>query len=170
MITAAVTAAALPRFCSVCGDWFDGAAMVLHCARPAPLPVPADVGDLVRIGGQLFPLVPLAAPRAETVHEHEHPEHVYAEDLPAVPGYYVYRLWDAAGWPLYVGRTGDNGPRRLAARLGEHRRTKAWWPDVARIDAAASGPLDYVTEETMQIGWLTPAHNIRDNDERTATA
>jgi hypothetical protein len=37
----------------------------------------------------------------------------------------VYRLFDACGRLLYVGKTID-----LRKRLGEHRREQAWWPRV----------------------------------------
>jgi predicted GIY-YIG superfamily endonuclease len=40
----------------------------------------------------------------------------------------VYRLVALSGRLLYVGST-----RRLKERLKEHRATKHWWPDVARV-------------------------------------
>lgn len=41
---------------------------------------------------------------------------------------YVYRLMNAEGALLYVGITAD-----ITARLGRHRATKAWWPQVAEL-------------------------------------
>lgn len=86
----------------------------------------------------------------------------YSEDLPTAAGCYVYRLRDAEDWCLYVGMVGDNGPRRLSARLAEHRRTKKWWPFVARIDAADCESYgDAVSEEVRQIKAFQPYCNIQ---------
>lgn len=89
---------------------------------------------------------------------------VYSDALPTAPGYYVYRLWGAA-WSesgcLYVGMVGDNGPRRLSARLAEHKRTKPWWSAVARIDAAECDMYNVGHEEALQIARLRPDHNRR---------
>lgn len=41
----------------------------------------------------------------------------------------LYRLFDAAGRLLYVGVTTNP-----AQRFSEHRRSKEWWPQVARRD------------------------------------
>jgi hypothetical protein len=86
----------------------------------------------------------------------------YSEAIPTEPGYYVYRFWAADETCLYVGRVGDSGPRPPQARLNYHRRNKAWWPDVARIEIAElpDHPA-VVAEESRQIQALNPAHNIR---------
>lgn len=88
-------------------------------------------------------------------------EFTYSEDLPTAPGYYVYRLWDADGKCMYVGMVGDNVPRRLSARLGQHRRDKTWWPAVARIDAATCAQFTVHEEEARQIEALRPYRNRR---------
>jgi len=93
----------------------------------------------------------------------------YSEDLPTRPGYYVYRLWGRAlseSGCLYVGKVGENGPRRLSARLAEHRRLKSWWAAVERIDAAVCTLHDVSREEGMQIAALQPDHNLRSEDWR----
>jgi hypothetical protein len=143
---------ALPRFCMGCGEWFDGAASVRHCgdrstdaAWPLMSPTPSPVETRVK---ELFRAPP--APASVT----------YGETLPTAPGRYVYRLWDTPGGCLYVGMIGDSGPRRLSARLGEHRRTKGWWPQVARIDAAECDLFQLHDEEMRQIRRLGPAHNV----------
>ena len=45
----------------------------------------------------------------------------------------VYRIFDAAGALLYIGHTRF---ARIWVRWREHRTTKPWWPEVARIDLA----------------------------------
>ncbi len=83
----------------------------------------------------------------------------YSETILARPGFYVYRLW-AGDLPLYVGSVGQHGARRVTRRLSEHRRTKAWWPQVTRADVAAFKTIgEMVAEETTQISRLLPAHN-----------
>lgn len=99
----------------------------------------------------------------------------YSEDLPSAPGWYCYRLWGADGRCLYVGMVGDNGPRRLRARISEHRKRKPWWGDVCRIDAADCGPWGSADEELRQTLALKPIHNVlvgryRAPDTRRASA
>jgi hypothetical protein len=86
----------------------------------------------------------------------------YSEEIPTAPGYYVYRFWTADGTCLYVGRVGDSGPRSPQARLNNHRYTKTWWPDVAKIEVAElpDHPA-VVAEEAEQIKALRPLHNVR---------
>jgi hypothetical protein len=45
------------------------------------------------------------------------------------PTYTVYRLYDAENNLLYVGATSD-----IPKRFAEHRRDKAWWPEVVRAE------------------------------------
>lgn len=124
----------LARFCTNCGEWFDGAVMVKHCSVPQPV--------------TWQPPAP--------------PMHVYSETLPAEPGYYVYRIWGAVDHCLYVGMVGDKGPRKLSARLAEHRRAKPWWAAVKRIDAADCGDQhEVMAEEAYQISICRPWHNKR---------
>lgn len=84
----------------------------------------------------------------------------YSEIIPAEPGYYVYRLWDADGACLYVGRIGDSGPAYVKRRFKQHRYDKPWWPEVARIDIATLvGHSEIITEERHQIHEFHPLHN-----------
>lgn len=86
----------------------------------------------------------------------------YSEAIPTGPGYYVYRLWAPDETCLYVGRVGDSGPRPPQPRLNNHRRQKAWWPDVARIEfAELPDHPAVVAEETRQIWELRPIYNTR---------
>ncbi len=85
----------------------------------------------------------------------------YSETISSRPGFYVYRLW-AGDLPLYVGSVGQRGPRRVTRRLSQHRRTKAWWPQVTRTDVAVCESIgEMVAEETAQISRLRPAHNTQ---------
>ena len=45
----------------------------------------------------------------------------------------VYRIFDASGVLLYIGRTVSG---RMRARWKAHRKTQPWWPEVKRIDLA----------------------------------
>jgi hypothetical protein len=140
------------KFCTVCGEWFDPAVTVLHCARPKAVPLPTSPALPYGDFGTVWPI-----PERREYPEHDHD---YSEDLPTAPGYYVYRLW-GPGRCLYVGFVGENGPRLLSARLGEHRRTKPWWPQATLIDAADCGhQLEAMAEEIRQIELLRPVHNI----------
>jgi len=86
----------------------------------------------------------------------------YTEEIPTAPGYYVYRFWADGGTCLYVGRVGNNGPRPPQPRFRSHRRSKTWWPDVARIEIAElpDHPA-IVAEEAGQIEALRPLHNVQ---------
>jgi hypothetical protein len=89
------------------------------------------------------------------------PTYSYSESYPNRPGHYVYRLWDADGRCLYVGRVGETVPRRVSTRLSAHRREQSWWPDVARIDVAVlPGAEATWAEERAQIGQHDPVHNV----------
>lgn len=102
--------------------------------------------------------------REQKAREREAARPAFSDILPTAPGCYVYRLWGLAlskSGCLYVGMVGENGPRRLSARLAEHKRTKPWWPAVQRIDAAECGMYDVGHEEALQIAALRPDHNRR---------
>ena len=71
----------------------------------------------------------------------------------------VYRYYDAAGYLLYIGLTGQG-----MGRSDNHRRAAAWWPEVAR------GEFEHFTSaakalrhETALITRLTPRHNRAEN-------
>lgn len=88
----------------------------------------------------------------------------YSGQLPTAPGYYVYRLWGGAfseSGCLYVGMVGESGPRRLSARLAEHKRDKPWWDAVTHVDAGACDMYNVAHEEALQIATLRPDHNRR---------
>jgi hypothetical protein len=90
------------------------------------------------------------------------PTYSYSEDYPNRLGHYVYRLWDADGRCLYVGRVGETVPRRVSTRLSAHRREQSWWPDVARIDVAVLPDAEATwAEERAQVGQHDPVHNVR---------
>jgi hypothetical protein len=157
------------KFCTVCGEWFDPTLTVLHCARPKAVPLPTAPtlphGDF----GTVWP-VPEHIEAARAAYWREprgprkpraHPAYTYSEDLPETPGYFVYRLWADTGCSLYVGMVGLTGPRLLSTRLGEHKRDKPWWPQVAHIDATECDPLDVAKEEALQIARFAPEHNLR---------
>lgn len=160
---------AIPRFC-ICGEWFDQEVMATHCARPretAPLPASAPLprGDY----GTVWP-VPDYVEAARAAYWREprkprepriHPAYTYSEELPETPGYFVYRFWACTGCCLYVGMVGLTGPRLLSARIGEHRRDKPWWPEVAHIDATECDSRDAAKEEALQIERFAPEHNQR---------
>lgn len=69
---------------------------------------------------------------------------------------FVYRLWAEDGTCLYVGQTKAFNPTR---RIYEHRTTKAWWPEVARVDyvEVAADELDAAEDEHIKA--LNPVHN-----------
>jgi hypothetical protein len=84
----------------------------------------------------------------------------YSETFPTGLGFYVYRLWAANGTCLYVGCAGERGPRRVGSRLSDHRRTKSWWPQVARIEVASlASAIEIIIEERRQVEALNPMHN-----------
>jgi hypothetical protein len=155
------------KFCTVCGEWFDGTAMALHCPRPAAEPLP----EMPRLPhGDYGTIWPVPEHREQPARH----EHVYSATWPTEPGYYVYRLWGdipfAGTGCLYIGMVGENGPRRLSARLAEHKRTKSWRWQVERIDAAVSTLYDVGHEEALQIAKLRPEHNYRTEGWKLTTA
>lgn len=69
--------------------------------------------------------------------------------------YAVYRLWDAAGACLYVGKSAQVHP---VLRVMTHRY-KDWWADVATADYVTVLPEHLDQAELDQIRELTPRHN-----------
>lgn len=82
---------------------------------------------------------------------------------------YVYRLFDAQGRLLYIGKT-YNVRARLWGR-GGHAHTKPWWPEVASVTAT-----EYRTEEAAldAEAWAIrrekPLHNVERPHPRTPRA
>lgn len=69
---------------------------------------------------------------------------------------YVYRLYDAGDELLYVGKTVN-----LEQRMRSHARTKAWWPDVRRVESDEFATADLaLAHEAFLITTLRPRHNI----------
>lgn len=69
---------------------------------------------------------------------------------------FVYRCFDATGQLLYVGCSND--PQ---SRLNDHRRSKSWWPDVARTQTVAYPSRDQALDaEALAIRAETPLHNV----------
>lgn len=140
----------LPRFCTNCGSWFDGATTVLHCKNRQQPPA----WDALR---QHF--------------EHHHywlilalRDRAFAQ-LPHDHDIWVYRTWDGADASLYIGMT----TRGLSTRLFEHAVEKEWgalwwWPDVDRVDAARCATKEQaLAEEERQIRAIRPLHNVQHN-------
>lgn len=76
---------------------------------------------------------------------------------------WVYRMWDAHGECLYVGKSCGTP---LMQRLTQHLTTinpthrKAWAPEVSRVDAAAfDTPAEAGAEEQLMIKRLSPKYN-----------
>jgi hypothetical protein len=86
------------------------------------------------------------------------PEFGKAEDLvlPAGESAFVYRLWNASGECLYVGKTAQPHP---LIRVMKHRRAP-WWDEVARADyvPVLDGSLEVA--EAFQIFELQPKYNV----------
>ena len=74
----------------------------------------------------------------------------------------VYRIFDAAGVLLYIGRT-----MRLGLRLSEHRKAQPWWPEVANIDLALFDDADDAKREERR---AILAEHPRHNKERLPVA
>ena len=86
----------------------------------------------------------------------------YSEVIPTRPGFYVYRMFNADGICLRVGRIGDNGPRRPSERFNEYRNDSRypWYPEVERTDIATlADHSEIIAEEGRQIGELHPIYN-----------
>lgn len=157
-----------PRFCTNCGSWFDGALMVLHCTEWQEPPA----WDEIQRASEhhlwsAMSKVSRAIYRGGRRDDHGD----WAVERPCVEQSvkdregWVYRLWDAAGDLLYIGMTG----RKPAKRLDEHRRTKKWWQQVARIDAVpCRSRNEAAAEEVRQIRALRPKHNIVHNRRKAA--
>ena len=69
--------------------------------------------------------------------------------------YAVYRLWDAAGGCLYVGKSAQVHP---ILRVMTHRY-KPWWGEVATADYVTVLPEHLDQAELDQIRELNPRHN-----------
>lgn len=68
----------------------------------------------------------------------------------------VYRVFDAHDALLYIGMTND-----LTSRLKNHRSTKPWWIDVARVEATQPmGRALAVTVERDSIRDEQPRYNV----------
>lgn len=76
---------------------------------------------------------------------------------------YVYKFFDANGVNLYVGCSSN-----IPARLGAHQRSRAWWPEVARIeiDAYPNAKAGWEAEKAA-IQALDPTHNSVYTSHRT---
>jgi predicted GIY-YIG superfamily endonuclease len=67
----------------------------------------------------------------------------------------VYRLYDAEGALLYIGCS-----LRFPRRLDDHRRNKAWWPEVSTITIECFGTHDDAMEaEYTAIRTEAPRYN-----------
>lgn len=69
--------------------------------------------------------------------------------------YAVYRLWNAAGNCLYVGKSAQVHP---ILRVISHR-SKAWWGEVARADFITVAPESLDRAELDQIAIWVPKYN-----------
>jgi hypothetical protein len=69
--------------------------------------------------------------------------------------YAVYRLWDARGYCLYVGKSAQVHP---VLRVVTHRY-KPWWGEVASADYVTVLPEQLDQAELDQIRELEPRHN-----------
>lgn len=68
---------------------------------------------------------------------------------------HVYRLFGSADALLYVGIT-----CWLATRLGDHKRTKAWWSEVVRVEVETFATrAEALAEECEAIDTESPLHN-----------
>lgn len=73
-------------------------------------------------------------------------------------GFYVYWLCDDYG-VLYVGYTENPG-----RRINEHRKSKAWFKDVTKIDIQRfATKQEALKEEAMSIMFGENLHNIQQN-------
>jgi hypothetical protein len=80
---------------------------------------------------------------------------------------YVYRLWNASGECIYVGKTRRVHP---ILRVINHAE-KTWWPEVARADyVAVLDPLRLDSTEGHFIKMLQPKYNIAHNPLLSAVA
>ena len=67
----------------------------------------------------------------------------------------VYRCWAADGRLLYIGMS-----MGVAHRLSEHRRTAAWFPEVAKVTTQTYQSRDEaMTAERIAIQHERPIHN-----------
>jgi antitoxin StbD len=79
----------------------------------------------------------------------------------------VYRFYDGDGQLLYVGRTQQIASRRIA----QHRSTKDWFEQVARIEVTAFDSWSAACiEEDAAIATERPIHNQTDTSARIASA
>jgi excinuclease UvrABC nuclease subunit len=77
----------------------------------------------------------------------------------------LYRLRDEHGKLLYVGIAGNPG-----RRFEQHADTKAWWPEVARVDLEHFDTRDEaLIAETIAIVNEEPAYNIRHGNPEACT-
>lgn len=71
----------------------------------------------------------------------------------------VYRAYDAHERLLYVGMSAF-----LASRMREHKRSKSWWQDVARVTASFyDDRRDAYRAETRAIRAEAPLYNVISN-------
>jgi hypothetical protein len=69
----------------------------------------------------------------------------------------LYRFYNEAGQLLYVGLTGNPG-----SRISQHRRGKAWWCEVARMEVEHCASRSALVEaETRAIGQERPLYNVQ---------
>lgn len=81
-----------------------------------------------------------------------------ADADPTAREHFVYRVFDANGYLLYIGRT--KSPR---SRWGQHQRDRAAWMEFA-ASCRMVGPLDYLSAHRLERELIVrecPAYNKR---------